>query len=427
MPAQALQFGVSEKHAQHGAAAIGSAASQPQLAEAMAVDAMLRAFHPLLRKQLQDQGGAEGTDRLARLRCPCREESGDAVGRAGAHQAIARQGEMVGDAAADRADGGTGLHDARQQGGCRKLFDPCRIIERFRVGAGFQGVVVVAYTQLAVQLESQPVGLMQKIAGNFELWLALVPQQLGQPGCRRGRLTARRKLRQCRGLSGGAGIVVKQGGAQGVACGIAQQHGGGSGVDGNGAEHVAQRKGNLRYQFKQGGAPQRGGLLAVEVIAALGKNFSRLVDDGGAGAAGAEIDTEKGVRVGGAGGWMFTGLTRCIASPCISAARIRIRLECRQIDARQGLPARLAVLGHDIGEDAATHVELGRQAHEARLGGGSQVVEDVVGDRLVEERPRCGRTTYTFSGFSARRISGRECNPESGWRSQAGRSWGTGR
>src|SRR5690606_39011417 len=55
-----------------------------------------------------------------------------------------------------------------------------------------------------------------------------------------------------------------------------------------------------------------------------------------------------------------------------------------QPDLGRRLPAGPHVLGDDRGMDAATHVELGRQAHEARRGGAGQVVEDLVGDRLVE-------------------------------------------
>jgi len=45
-----------------------------------------------------------------------------------------------------------------------------------------------------------------------------------------------------------------------------------------------------------------------------------------------------------------------------------------------------------LGENAAAHIELGGQAHEAGIGGAHQVVEDAVGDVFVEmpflaERP----------------------------------------
>src|SRR5688500_14645727 len=51
---------------------------------------------------------------------------------------------------------------------------------------------------------------------------------------------------------------------------------------------------------------------------------------------------------------------------------------------RRGFPALLAVLGHDGREDAAAHEEARREAHEARPGRRHQLVEDLVGDRLVE-------------------------------------------
>jgi diguanylate cyclase (GGDEF)-like protein len=75
-----------------------------------------------------------------------------------------------------------------------------------------------------------------------------------------------------------------------------------------------------------------------------------------------------------------------------STPRIRIAGECAQFHARRRFPAGFAVLGDDIGENAATHVELGSQTHEARVGGAHQIIEDAVGDVFVEvaflaERP----------------------------------------
>lgn len=67
-----------------------------------------------------------------------------------------------------------------------------------------------------------------------------------------------------------------------------------------------------------------------------------------------------------------------------SASGIRFAVENAEIDARRRLPARLAKFGNDIGEYAAAHVELGGQAHEARRGGGDQVVENAIGDGFVE-------------------------------------------
>src|SRR5262245_39655086 len=50
------------------------------------------------------------------------------------------------------------------------------------------------------------------------------------------------------------------------------------------------------------------------------------------------------------------------------------------------------MLGDDRGVDAAAHVESGRETHETWRDGGNQVLEDLVGDRLVKraaiaERP----------------------------------------
>ena len=50
------------------------------------------------------------------------------------------------------------------------------------------------------------------------------------------------------------------------------------------------------------------------------------------------------------------------------------------------------MLGHDIGEDTAAYVELGREPHESRVQRRYQVIQDAIGDILVEvafitERP----------------------------------------
>src|SRR4051812_17803404 len=66
------------------------------------------------------------------------------------------------------------------------------------------------------------------------------------------------------------------------------------------------------------------------------------------------------------------------------ADRVAQRCDGRQLHARLRRPALLAVLGDDVGVDAATHVPLGRDAHEARAGRGDDVVQDGVGDLLVE-------------------------------------------
>lgn len=42
------------------------------------------------------------------------------------------------------------------------------------------------------------------------------------------------------------------------------------------------------------------------------------------------------------------------------------------------------MFGNDVGEDAAAYVELGGEAHVAGLGGGHQVIQNLVGDGFVE-------------------------------------------
>ncbi len=54
------------------------------------------------------------------------------------------------------------------------------------------------------------------------------------------------------------------------------------------------------------------------------------------------------------------------------------------MDGRLRLPSRLAVLGDDVGEDAAAHVPLGRDAHEAGRQCAHEVVQDFVGHGFVE-------------------------------------------
>ena len=62
------------------------------------------------------------------------------------------------------------------------------------------------------------------------------------------------------------------------------------------------------------------------------------------------------------------------------------QIDCPRLQVHAGLrlPARLPVFDHDIGINAAANVEFRPQAHEARGGGGDQVIEDPVGDVLVE-------------------------------------------
>ena len=94
----------------------------------------------------------------------------------------------------------------------------------------------------------------------------------------------------------------------------------------------------------------------------------------------------------------------CRAVPILLSPRIRLRPELAQFDEGRGLPAVLAVFGDHIGENAAAHVELGGEAHEARLGRGDQVVEDAVGDVLVEvaflaERPHVELQALQFDAL----------------------------
>src|SRR5450759_5297963 len=82
-----------------------------------------------------------------------------------------------------------------------------------------------------------------------------------------------------------------------------------------------------------------------------------------------------------------------------SAPGVRLRVEPVQFDVWRRLPAGLAVFRHHIGEYSAAHIKFGGEAHEARLGGGDQIIQDAVGDILVKmpfiaERPDIQLETF---------------------------------
>ena len=56
----------------------------------------------------------------------------------------------------------------------------------------------------------------------------------------------------------------------------------------------------------------------------------------------------------------------------------------RYIHRRLRGPVRLSVFDHDIGINTATYAEFGPQAHETRLAGCDQVIENAVGHILVK-------------------------------------------
>jgi len=92
-----------------------------------------------------------------------------------------------------------------------------------------------------------------------------------------------------------------------------------------------------------------------------------------------------------------------------SPTRIRLRAELAELNVRRGLPAWLAVLRYHGCEDPAAHVEPGGQAHETRLGGGDQVIQDAVGDILVEmaliaERPDVQLQAFQFDALFIRDV-----------------------
>jgi uncharacterized repeat protein (TIGR01451 family) len=115
-------------------------------------------------------------------------------------------------------------------------------------------------------------------------------------------------------------------------------------------------------------------------------------------------------------------LTLLMVSPVYSNSR-----RTNSVPHAAPAPSRLAVFGHHIGEDAAAHVELGGQPHEARIGGPHQIVEDAVGDVLVEvaflaERPHVQLEALQFDAALVRdvvQIQGGEVRL-AGLRAQAG-------
>jgi hypothetical protein len=54
----------------------------------------------------------------------------------------------------------------------------------------------------------------------------------------------------------------------------------------------------------------------------------------------------------------------------------------------------------DRGEDSAAYEKLGRQAHEARRYGSDEIIEYLVGDRLVERALVTVRPDVEFERFS---------------------------
>ncbi len=92
--------------------------------------------------------------------------------------------------------------------------------------------------------------------------------------------------------------------------------------------------------------------------------------------------TSYGVRV-----WRDCYAARLV---CVSQLATRvangvgIAIEGGKINSRLGLPAFFAMLGHDVGEDAATYIKLGGELHIAGLGGFDQIIQNLVGHGLVE-------------------------------------------
>ena len=94
------------------------------------------------------------------------------------------------------------------------------------------------------------------------------------------------------------------------------------------------------------------------------------------------------------------------------------------------MPARFALFGHHVGEDAAAHVEFCGEAHEARLEGGDQVVQDAVGDSFVEmplvaERPDIQLEAFQFDALLVRDVIQHQCGKVglAGFGAQAGKFW----
>jgi len=77
--------------------------------------------------------------------------------------------------------------------------------------------------------------------------------------------------------------------------------------------------------------------------------------------------------------------------------------ELRQVDQRCGLPAGFAVLGHDVGEDAAAHVELGvrrmKRRWVAATSRPARIGHVLVEMALVAERPDIELKTLQLHAF----------------------------
>src|SRR4249919_896552 len=78
---------------------------------------------------------------------------------------------------------------------------------------------------------------------------------------------------------------------------------------------------------------------------------------------------------------------RIVHSQGVSVQHKPATASLRKGDLCGGFPAELAVFGNDRGVDAAADIETGGEAHEARCDGAHQVIEYLVGHRLVECAP----------------------------------------
>lgn len=92
-----------------------------------------------------------------------------------------------------------------------------------------------------------------------------------------------------------------------------------------------------------------------------------------------------------------------------SAPGIRLGFKLGEVDARRRLPAWFAMLGNDVGENAAAHEELGSETHESRLRRGNQIVKDAVGHGLMEsaflaERPDVKLEAFQLDALLIRNV-----------------------
>jgi hypothetical protein len=206
----------------------------------------------------------------------------------------------AGGSPADAAELGSGGDDRWQQGAGGQGAHRVGPARRGGVGAGFERVVPVRGRGAAEQPGGDPVRLVHGVDHSRAAVLAPQPQQPGQRvQLQRTRQAALEFQRQ--GM--GAGIEIRQRGADWSQAGIRQQHGARGGVHGAEGQPGTQIRRQGAEQGVERVGPVMRGLLARagEIHLGLEQHLLGVVDDAGARTAGAEVQPEGGTVFHGMG------------------------------------------------------------------------------------------------------------------------------